>query len=310
MKSDKNNKNASGTAVRTSLLCVCALLATLGFTSCAKSGKSAVAETGGKLKVSVTFNALSEMAVAVGGEYAVVSAIIPDGTEPHDFEPKAKDMVALSEADVFVYNGLGLESWAQRAVGAAGNAKLVSVDASAGCAPITLPGGGTDPHLWLSIKGAEIETANIAKGFAAADPAHAESYAKNAASYIAELEKLYDEYSGKIASAPSKVIVTGHAAFAYFCGDFGIEQNSVEDVFASGEPNPQQLASLVDFARAKKVKTIFAEELASPSVSRTLADEVGAKVATIYTMEGSEDGKSYIDRMRANLEAVYASLIE
>jgi zinc transport system substrate-binding protein len=94
------------------------------------------------------------------------------------------------------------------------------------------------------------------------------------------------------------------------CRDFGLEQNSVEDVFASGEPTPQQLAKLVEFAKAKKVKTIFAEEMASPAVSETLANEVGAKVKTIYTIESAEDGKTYLERMKANLEAISAALNE
>ena len=83
--------------------CVLAIL-----TSCAKPAKPGN-ETSAKLKVSVTFNALKEIAQTVGGEYVEISTLIPDGMEPHDFEPKAQDMVALNEASVFVYNGFGLE---------------------------------------------------------------------------------------------------------------------------------------------------------------------------------------------------------
>jgi len=288
------------------MLCCSALttLAALAITSCDKSGKPKV-ENDNKLKVTVTFNALKEMAQAVGGEYAKISTIIPDGTEPHDFEPKAQDMEALSNADIFVYNGLGLETWAPKAIDAAKNKKLTAVNASEGADQI-----GSDPHLWLSPQGAQIQTRNIANAFGKADPAHADAYAKNADSFIAELENLYAEYAKKISVAPVKIIVTGHAAFGYLCRDFGLEQNSIEDVFASGEPSPQQLATLIEFARAKKVKTVFVEKMASPAVSQTLADEIGAKVVTIYTMESAEDNKSYLERMRDNLEEIYKSLME
>jgi len=60
----------------------------------------------GKIKVSVTFNALKEFVEAVGKEKVQITTIIPDGTEPHDFEPKAQDLINLNSADVFVYNGL------------------------------------------------------------------------------------------------------------------------------------------------------------------------------------------------------------
>ena len=301
--------------MKRTVIALCAALLALTLAACEKTARSPSDQTG-KLKVSVSFNALKEIASAVGGEYAEISTIIPDGTEPHEFEPKAQDMAALSHADVFVYNGLGLEKWAQQAIEAAGNKALVAVDASEGAVPIALEGdeaiehGSTDPHLWLSPKGAEIEARNIGAAFAKADPAHAAAYAKNADDFVAKLESLCAEYEPKIQAAPSRAIVTGHAAFGYLCRDFGLEQNSVEDVFATGEPTPQQLAKLVEFAKAKKVKTIFAEEMASPAVSKTLASELGAKVETIYTMEGAEDGKSYLDRMRSDLDAICKSLGE
>ena len=282
----------------------CAFLAALVFCSCAKSVK-AVAPPNNKLKVSVTFNALAEMARAVGGEYAEILTIIPDGMEVHDFELRVQDMKALGGADILVYNGFGLETWVPEAITASGNEKLIAMDTSKGAEQI-----GTDPHLWLSVKGAQIQTRNIANAFALVDPAHAAMFTKNADAFNADLDALYAEYAKKIDAAPSKIIVTGHAAFGYLCRDFGLTQNSVEDVFATGEPSPQQLASLIEFARTKKVKTIFAEKMVSPAISQTLAAEIGAKVVAIYTMESAEDDKSYIERMRYNLEAIYQSLIE
>ncbi len=102
--------------------------------------------------------------------------------------------------------------------------------------------------------------------------------------------------------------MTGHAAFGYLCRDFGLEQNSVEDVYAEGEPSAQQLTDLVKYCREHKVETVFAEEMASPDVSKTLADEVGAKVETVYTVESSEGGKTYLERVESNLSKIYDSL--
>jgi zinc transport system substrate-binding protein len=124
------------------------------------------------------------------------------------------------------------------------------------------------------------------------------------------LEDLYEEYEAKFQTVTQKSFVTGHAAFGYLCRDFGLEQNSVEDVFADGEPSAQQLAELVEYCRENDVTTIFAEELASPEVSETLADEVGAEVETIYTIASAEDDKTYLERMEENLEKIYQSLID
>ena len=70
---------------------------------------------------------------------------------------------------------------------------------------------------------------------------------------------------------------------------------------------PANWHRLADYCRAHNVKTIFVEDMVSPETSETLAREVGARVETIHTIETSEDGKSYLDRMRDNLEKIYQS---
>ncbi len=270
-----------------------------------------------KVNVSVTFDAMKEFVSAVGGDKVEISTIIPDGTEPHDFEPKAQDLADLAGADVFVYNGLGMETWAQEAIDAADNANLVVVKTSEGADAITNTDaeeieehGEYDPHIWLSLKGAETAAQNIRDGLAQADPDNADYYEQNCGDFVAQLEDLYSEYNEKFQSVEKKSFVTGHAAFAYLCRDFGLEQRSVEDVFAEGEPSAQQLAALVDYCRENGITTIFAEEMVSPEVSQTLADEVGAKVETIHTIASSEDGETYLQRMEENLSMIYQSLAD
>ena len=73
-------------------------------------------------------------------------------------------------------------------------------------------------------------------------------------------------------------------------------------------PTAARLAELVRFCRENTVKTIFVEDMVSPAVSKTLAAEVGASVKTIYTLESGEDGKTYLQRMEANLSEIYNSL--
>ncbi len=297
-----------------------------------------------KLQVSVTFNAMAELAQAVGQDKIEVSTIIPAGSEPHNFEPKALDITKLSKGQIFIYQGLGMEPWVEETIAAANNPSLIVVEASKGATPITSSEeeshsntsmeadaskdghtqedehtqeeesshdhshGEYDPHLWLSIKGAQIIVNNIADALVEADQANKDFYLANASDYNAELENLYTEYSEKFESLENKNFVTGHAAFGYFCKDFSLVQNSVANVFAEGEPSTKQLASLVDYCKENKVKTIFAEKMANPEISQTLATEINATVTTIYTMEGPEDNLNYMERIRSNCENVYNSL--
>ncbi len=277
------------------------LLASLS--GCAADGGS----TDGRVDVAVSFNPMAELAEAVGGDKIDIYTIVPDGSEPHDFELKAKDIQAVAEAEIFVYNGAGMESWAQAAVSASENSTLIEVDASKGCDLITT-GGVADPHVWLSLKMAKIQAQNIKDALVQADPDNRDYYEGNYSDFSSEIDELYAEYKAKFDALQSKNFVTGHAAFAYFCRDFGLKQSSVEDVFAEGEPTARKIAELVEYCRENNVDTIFMEELASPKVSETLANEIGAKVERIYTLESSEGNDSYLSGMRKNLILVYESL--
>lgn len=269
-----------------------------------------------KLKVVVSFNAMKEFAEAIGKDKVDIQTIIPDGTEPHDFEPKANDLAGLSTAKVFIYNGFGMESaWMDKALKAVNNKDLVVVEASKGATAITntdpdtiKDDGQYDPHLWLSVKGAEIEAKNVKDAFVTADPTNKDFYEKNYTDFYNQLEQLFTEYDNKFKSEKNKDFVTGHAAFGYVARDFGLKQNSVEDVFADGEPSAKKLKELTDYCKENKIKTIFVEDMVSPKVSEALAKEVGAKAEKIYTLESKEDDKDYIQSVHDNLEKIYVSL--
>lgn len=281
----------------------------LTVTSCTKAP---VADEG-KLGVAVSLNALKEFTEAVGRDKVTVTTIIPDGTEPHDFEPKAQDLSILRDADIFVITGLGMELWSDNAVSASGNSDLIVVVASTGVTPITHSDVSDsthqyDPHIWLGLTCAEIEVSNIKAALVKADPDNASFYEANAAEYITELHSLHADYFEKFKSVTNRSFVTSHAAFAYLCRDFDLVQNSVADVFAEGEPSARQLAELIKYCKANDVTTIFSEVLMSPEIAETLAREVGAQVKTIYTIASLENGGTYLERMAENLQVIYDSL--
>lgn len=270
----------------------------------------------GKVQVIVSFNALAEFTKAVGKDKVNVQTIIPKGTEAHDFEPKPKDLASLSKADVFIYNGLGMENWVDKTIKAADNKELILVEASRGVNPIKIQEGEQgekehgqyDPHVWISLSGAKIEAKNIKDALAQADPENKDYYESNYNEFAAKLDSMLNEYIGKFSELKNNNFVTGHVAFAYFCRDFNLKQNSIENVFAEGEPTPKKMQELIDYCKENDVKVVFMEDMVSPKVSETLAKEVNAKVEKIYTTENAEDGKDYLQCMRENLDKVYNSL--
>lgn len=280
------------------------------------SGEKNVFESNnGKLKVVVSFNPMAEFTKAIGKDKVDIKTIIPTGTEAHDFEPKPKDLVSLSKAKVFVYNGFGMEPWVDKAIAAANNRDLTVVEAARGCPPIKNSDeealkehGQYDPHTWISLSMAKIEAKNVADALIKADPSNKEYYEKNYSEFASKIESMLSEYKEKFDKTERKNFVTGHAAFAYFCRDFNLEQNSVENVFAEGEPTAKKIQDLIQYSKANNVKTIFMEDMVSPKVSETLAKEVNGKVEKISTIENKEEGKDYLQVMKENLDKVYDSL--
>ena len=160
------------------------------------------AEAERPILVAASFDAMAELVKAVGGSLVRVETLIPPGAEPHDFTPTVKTTQLLRAASVLVVNGFGMEPWAKKIAAAAENPRLMLVTASEGAVPVKnsdpdeiAEHGADDPHLWLSLSGAEIEARNIAEALAKADPKNAEAYRMQFTLFKGKLHVLKDALS-------------------------------------------------------------------------------------------------------------------
>lgn len=281
------------------------------------------AQSGKKLNVVTTFYPMYEFTRQVAGDHANVTALIPAGAEPHDWEPSAKDMAQIKDADVFVYNGI-VEGWAEQALGSAANDKRVVVEASKG---LNLMEGTAeeeegpdhdhvlDPHVWLDPALAQREVESIEAGLVTADPANKADYKKNADAYIAKLKELDTEFKTGLEDVKRKDFITQHAAFGYLAKQYGLTQVPITGLSPEQEPTPDKLAGIIKFSKANNVKTIFFETLVDPKVAQTVATEIGAKTDVLNPLEGltDEDKKNnldYLGVMKNNLDALKRALNE
>ncbi|GAA0820456.1 metal ABC transporter solute-binding protein, Zn/Mn family [Clostridium tertium] len=279
---------------------------------------------GEKLRVGVTINPLKDFTEAIGGDKVEVFSIIPDGSDAHSFDPKPKDLKDLINTNMFVYNGLGMEEWIDSVLNTVEGKDIKIVEASNGIKPISISEedheheegdedhghehGGNDPHMWLSLSDATKQAENIKNSLVEMDPENKDYYESNYEKLKQDFANLQNEYKSKFQEITNKDFVTGHAAFAYLCRDFGLTQKSIADVFGEGELTPKNLETLINYCKENNVKVIFSESTASAKESETLAREVGAKVEKIYSLETKEDDKSYLEGMKYNLETIYNSL--
>ena len=287
-----------------------------------------VSIAGDKLKVMASFYPMYDFAQKIGGDQVEVTNMVPARTEPHDWEPAASDIKGLEEADIFVYNGAGMEHWVPDVLASLDNKELISVEASTG---INLLEGSEDeeeengeedehtdeitydPHVWLAPENAKKEMENIKDALVSADPDHQEYYEENYQTYAKKLDDLDAEYQEKLSGVKTRDVIAAHQAFGYLCQAYGLNQIGIEGLSADSEPDAARMKEIVEFAKEHQVKTIFFEELVSPKVSETIAKEIGAQTKMLNPLEGLSDeelaaGADYFSVMESNLETLVEAL--
>lgn len=293
------------------LLMLMAVLLT-GCTACGQNATKNTADDAGKIKVMTSFYTMYDFGQKIGGENVEITNMVPAGTEPHDWEPSAIDIRNMEDADVFIYNGAGMEHWAENILKSLDNSDLITVEASEGVELIKEE-KENDPHVWLDPENAKIEMEHIKDAFVKADENHADYYEQNYETYSGQLDELDKEFEETLSQTVNKDIIVAHEAFGYLCKAYGLNQIAIEGLMPDSEPDPARMEEIIQLAKKKKINTIFFEELVSPKVANTIAKEIGAKTEVLNPLEGlSEEqmdaGEDYFSVMRTNLQQIKNAL--
>ena len=189
----------------------------------------------------------------------------------HDYQLTAGDVRKLSEADLLLANGAGMESFLGKIARQSPGLRIVEVSDG-----IPLMDGNA--HVWVSFDGARRQVDNIAAALSRAAPEKSAAFRANAESYKARLGRLEEKMRAALAPYAGTPIVTFHEAFPYFARDFNLEIAGVIEREPGTEPSARELAGIVDLVRARGVKVLFAEPQFSGKSAQIIAGETGAKV--------------------------------
>ena len=302
------------------------------------------AASGDKLVAYASVYPMYDFLREIGGEHVDARSIMPAGVEPHDWEPSTQDIINLENAELFVYNGAGLEHWVDRVVSTLKNQTLVVVNTSEKVRLLVEDEdghedeethddhdhehrdhehdhdhhnhhdhGGVDPHIWLSIDNARAQTAAIAEALIMLDSDNADYYTERLEAYHAELIAIDTEYRTALADVSRRSIVVVHKAYGYLCYSYDLEQVSVLGFSPdSGDPAPPAMVEVEKFCRENDVKVIFFEG-SDPRIANAIASAVGATTDILtpiesLTQEDIENGENYLSLMRRNLAALVRAL--
>ncbi|MDH6277907.1 ABC-type Zn uptake system ZnuABC Zn-binding protein ZnuA [Aurantimicrobium minutum] len=250
------------------------LLGVLGLTAC-----STPADPSQGLSVVATTTQVTEFTQTVVGTAGAVTGLIQPNQSAHSFDPSAKQLLMLSQADAVVINGADLEPWLQDALSAANFSGTV-IDASTG-----IPLIESDPHVWTAPRNAQTMVTNIETGLdglPGITSSQKKTFADNAAVYNQQLTSLDQWILANLAQVPAdqRLLVTNHDAFTYFVDAYGL--NFLGSIIPSfddnAEPSAAEIDALITLIKQSGTTAIFSEASISPKLAQTIASEAGVKV--------------------------------
>lgn len=243
---------------------------------------------------------------------------------PHDYALTPQDMGKLSQADVLVVNGLGMEAFLG-SPSARSKKELRTVDASKGISGL-LPytdeetahegheghhHGGMNPHLFASPRMAAQMARSIAGQLADLDPGNAAAYWSNGENYARTLDALADEFAALGGKLKNNRIITQHGVFDYLARDMGLEVAAVIQADDTQAPSASDMMKLVKAIRGRHVGAIFTEPQYPDKIAATLSRETGvatAKLDPVATGPAIAPLDYYEKTMRANLHTLESTL--
>jgi ABC-type Zn uptake system ZnuABC Zn-binding protein ZnuA len=272
-----------------------------------------------KFTITAVENFLADIAQNIAGDRLTVSPLIPYGIEPHEFEPTPRDIITVSNSDVLIVNGGGLEGWLESGLKTVGGSRIV-ITASAGLVSRSGTGGTThtdvDPHYWLNPVLVKIYVSNILEGFIQLDPEGEAIYRRNSDAYVAALEDLDQSIETRIAQLPvdKRILITNHENLGYFADRYGftILGSIFPSVSPDAQPTASQLADLIAKIRASGAKVIFLDTGANSQMADQIAQETGCRVVTgLYTHSLTPPGgvaSTYLEMMRYDVDLLVEAL--
>jgi zinc transport system substrate-binding protein len=242
----------------------------------------------GKIGVAVTIGPEVEWVNAVGGDKVSVTLMVPEGSDPHTYEPLPSQLARVSDAKMYVEIGtpLEFETNYMDKIGST-NPDMLIVNASQGIQliPNSAENESTtmDPHVWTDPKNAMIMVNNIYNGLVQVDPKDKAYFQKNRDQYISQLQEL-DKNTTKMLKGKQKTdILIYHPSFGYYAKDYNLTQ--VGAMINDEEPSPQRITMMVDIAKQNNITVLFNEPQYDPKFMQSIASQVGGQVLTVNDLD-------------------------
>ncbi|MBQ2259914.1 MAG: metal ABC transporter substrate-binding protein [Loktanella sp.] len=271
-----------------------------------------------RFRVVTTFTVIADMARNVAGDAAIVESITRPGAEIHEYQPTPRDIIVAQDADMILWNGLGLESWFEQFFNNLRD--IPSVVVTDGITPVSISSGDYDgqpnPHAWMGLNNALIYVDNIRDAFVTHDPAQADIYTANAERYKQEITDTIAPLRDAILAVPEdrRWLVSCEGAFTYLIEDFEMQELYLWPINAGSQGTPQQVRRVIDTVRENNIPVVFCESTVSQAPAEQVARETDAVYGGVLYVDSLTEGDgavpTYLDLLRVTSETIARGLAE
>ena len=220
-------------------------------------------------------------------ELADVQVMVPAGANPATYEPKPRQMAAISKARIYFSITVPFENaWLKKIAGTNPDMAVIPTDRGIQKLPMAVhhrheeqapPEHGTlDPHIWLSPPLVMIQARTILEAMQAVDPVHRSVYESNFRAFISQLSDLDTELRGIFTGSAGRQFMAFHPSWGYFAQAYGLKQVPIE--IEGKEPKPAHLRELIEHAREDGIQAVFVQPQFSARSAKLIAGEIGAQV--------------------------------
>ena len=292
----------------------------------------------GKVRVVATTGMVADLAKQVGGDLVEVEALMGPGIDPHLFKADLSDLARLKEADLILYNGLGLEGkMGDTFVMMARQGRQVvaitedlprdrllepeELEGTYGTVKAMTPEeleGHYDPHIWFDVALWAATLPTVAAALGRVDPANEEAYTQRANAFAAELRALDDEARKALATVPKqrRVLLTSHDAFRYFGRAYDLEVHGLQGISTVQDAGVKDIQDMAAMISERGIKAVFVETSVNPRAIEAVQQAVRSKGGAVEiggelfsdAMGDHPPVDTYIGMVRSNVETVVNAL--
>ncbi len=306
------------------------IMAVIAIAACSDEGDaSTTTDSEEPLQVVTTTNIVADWARNVGGDRIAVMSLLPAGSDPHTYQPGARDVARIADSNLVLTIGLNLEdNWLQNLIENASVDESRIVILGDTINPIAFEESGApqeeeegeehgpyDPHFWFDPNRVANAVTTIAEHLADIDPAGAKTYRVNAAAYATQLDELHTWTLERMGAVPAnkRVLVTSHDSLSYFAVVYGFEV--IGTVIVGGgtdiEPSAEHVGELAEIVKEHGVPAVFGESTVTERIARTIAEETGAQFVPLYSGSLGPEGsgaETHIGMVRTNVNLIIDAL--